>query len=68
MSQKQSKQAKREIRIFCEEQLRRTVNHEQPMDARFLGNYPARMVRKTVGQWMIDNDVQRIMRELGAGS
>jgi hypothetical protein len=64
MSQRQTKQAKREIRIFCEEQLRRTVNHEQPMDPRVLGNYPARMVRKTVSKFMIDNDCERIMREL----
>lgn len=65
MSQKQTKQAKREIRVFAAEQWRRQLNNEQPMDPRVLGRYPARMVRKAVSKFMIENDCQRIMAERG---
>ena len=65
MSQKQCKQARREIRIFCAEQQRRIENNEQPMDPRVLGNYPARLVKKTVGQFIVDNDVEQLMKDRG---
>jgi len=65
MSQKQTKQARREIRIFCAEQQRRIENNEQPMDPRVLGNYPKRLVKKTVGQFIVDNDVEKLMKDRG---
>ena len=65
MSQKQCKQARREIRIFCAEQQRRIENNEQPMDPRVLGNYPARMVKKTVSQFMVENDTAQLMKDRG---
>ena len=65
MSQKQCKQARREIRIFCAEQQRRIENNEQPMDPRVLGNYPARMVKKTVSRFMVENKTAQLMKDRG---
>ena len=35
------------------------------MDPRVLGNYPARMVKKTVSQFMVENDTEQLMKDRG---
>ena len=65
MSQKQCKQARRAIRQFCRGQLEATLNNLKPLDPRVLGNYPKRLVKKTVGQFIVDNDVEQLMKDRG---
>ena len=57
MSQKQTKRARREILIFCREQQRRIAADEPRLDPRVLGNYPKRLVTKTVGKYMKENQI-----------